>query len=99
MSVAATAAPRGKLPSGVISGKRSTRDAIYTPHASAEKASPSTSADSQKRQAEDASLADAAAADAASLTRDVSFVAEITSFALATSSFGIVTPKSFAAPR
>src|SRR3569832_804394 len=47
MSVAATAAPSGKLPSGVMSGKRSTRDAMYTPHASDAKATPSTNADSQ----------------------------------------------------
>src|SRR3954468_19325014 len=47
ISAAATAAPSGKLPSGVMSGKRSTRDAMYTPQASDANASPSTSAESQ----------------------------------------------------
>src|SRR3954463_8993346 len=99
ISVAATAAPSGKLPSGVMSGKRSTRDAMYTPHASAEKASPRTRAESQKRQADDASLIFVVAGLADSRTRELSFVVEITSLARATSSGGIVTPKSLAAPR
>src|SRR6478672_6113547 len=44
---AATAAPSVKLPSGVMSAKRSTRDDRYTPHASAAKASPCVIATSQ----------------------------------------------------
>src|SRR5258708_30564680 len=93
----ATAAPRGKLPSGVISAKRSTRDAMYTPHARAAKPSPCVIATSQNSNgllpfltAVVAEIVDADCFDAQLL---------ITESASAITALGIVTPYARAASR
>src|SRR5437763_6894922 len=93
----ATAAPRGKVPSGVISAKRNTRDARYTPQARAAKPRPCVIATSQNSNGLLPLLTGVGAEIVEADCFDVALL--MTESACAITFCGIVTPSARAASR